>query len=201
MASRFVSVGFLYLLMVHQAAFLVAPERLETTRLVLRRPVMTDARAMFENYSRDPEVTRYLQFRPHPHIDETRAFLRRCAGVWRRGTAFPWVIVLRDSGELAGGIEIRPEAGAGHRIEIGYILARRHWGQGYMTEALRAVSDWALAQPGVHRVWAECDVENVGSARVMEKAGFEREGVLRRWAVFPNRGDVPRDVVRYSRVR
>ena len=179
---------------------LAVPERFETERLVLRRPVMADAQAMFEKYSCDPEVTRYLLFRPHTHISETRLFIRRCFGVWRRGTAFPWVITLR-TGELIGALEMRPESGTSHRVEVGYVLSREHWGHGYMPEALRAVTDWAIEQPGIHRVGAECDVENVQSARVMEKAGFEREGILRRWAVFPNRSEEPRDVVRYARVR
>jgi [ribosomal protein S5]-alanine N-acetyltransferase len=178
-----------------------APERFETARLLLRRPVMADARPMFENYCADPEVTRYVLFEPHTDIATTRAFLRRCAGVWQRGTAFPWVLASRATGKLVGGIEIRPEPGSPHRIEVGYVLARPYWGQGYMTEALRAVSDWALHQPGVRRVWAECDLENVGSARVMEKSGFEREGVLRCCVVFPNLGPEPRDVARYARVR
>ena len=182
-------------------AHLQPPDCFETARLTLRRPTMADAEAMFANYSSDPDVTRFLQFRPHLHVGETRAFLRRCAGVWRRGTAFPWVIIVRQTGELAGGIEIRPEPGAPYRIETGYILARKHWGQGYMTETLRTVSAWALQQPGVYRVWAECDLENRGSARVMEKAGFIREGVMRKWVIFPNCSDLPRDVARYSLVR
>ena len=183
------------------STMLSAPERFETERLVLRRPVMADAQAMFEGYSRNAEVTRYLQFRPHTDVAETRLFIRRCAGVWRRGTSFPWVITLRSSGDLVGAIEMRPHAEASHRVEVGYVLAQRHWGHGYMPEALRAITDWALEQPSIYRVEAECDLENVRSARVMEKAGFEREGILRRWMVFPNRSDEPRDVVRYSRVR
>jgi [ribosomal protein S5]-alanine N-acetyltransferase len=177
------------------------PERFETPRLILRRPVMSDARAMFENYSQDPLVTRYVLFQPHPHISTTRAFLRRCSGVWQRGTAFPWVLISRETGDLLGSLEIRPEPGAMHRIEVGYVLARHQWGLGYMTEALRVVTDWALAQPGVYRVWAECHVANVGSARVMEKAGYQHEGILRRHVVFPNLGTEPSDVSRYARVR
>ncbi len=57
------------------------PDRFETGRLVLRRPMMTDAQAMFERYSCDPEVTRYMLCRPHTHISETRLFIRRCFGV------------------------------------------------------------------------------------------------------------------------
>jgi [ribosomal protein S5]-alanine N-acetyltransferase len=71
------------------------------------------------------------------------------------------------------------------------VLARPTWGQGLMTEALSEVVGWALRQPGIWRIGDVCDVENLASARVMEKAGLEREGVLRRWGVHPNLGEVP----------
>ena len=70
-----------------------------------------------------------------------------------------------------------------------------------MTEALRAAVGWALAAPGVYRVGAVCDVDNPGSARVMEKAGLTREGLLRRWMVHPNVSDEPRDCFIYGRAR
>jgi len=70
-----------------------------------------------------------------------------------------------------------------------------------MTEVVRAVSDWALAQSEIHRVWAVCDVDILASARVMEKAGMEREGRLRRWALPPNISATPRDSLCYARVK
>ena len=62
-----------------------------------------------------------------------------------------------------------------------------------MTEALRAAVAGALAEPGMFRIDAVCDVDNPGSARVMEKVGLVREGLLRRWMVQPNVPDDPRD--------
>ena len=53
----------------------------------------------------------------------------------------------------------------------------------------------------VRRVWAVCDIDNRASARVLEKIGFEQEGVLRRWITHPNVGPEPRDALCYSRVR
>ena len=70
-----------------------------------------------------------------------------------------------------------------------------------MTEALTSVVTWALAQPEIFRVWATCDVDNVASARLLERVGMEREGVLRRWLVHPNLGETPRDALCYSIVK
>ncbi len=171
------------------------PETIETDRLYLRLPRMDDAEAIFDEYAHDGDVTRYLTWRPHESIETTRAFVGRCLAVWEDGSAFPWSIVLKDDGRLIGMIEMRV---AGHKADVGYGLARRYWGNGYMTEAVRAVADWALGQPQIYRFWAVCDVDNVGSARVMEKAGMQREAILRRWIMHPNQSDEPRDCYCYA---
>lgn len=89
----------------------------------------------------------------------------------------------------------------GHAVDFGYALDRRHWRRGYATEAAQAIAAWASGLEHVHRVWATCDVENLASARVLAKAGLQREGVLRRWSIKPNIGTVPRDSYIYARVR
>src|ERR1700746_397426 len=75
------------------------------------------------------------------------------------------------------------------------------WRQGLMTEGLTEVTVWAVRQPPVFRIGAVCDVENTGSARVLEKSGFIREGLLRRWLLHPNISGEPRDCYSYARVR
>ena len=89
----------------------------------------------------------------------------------------------------------------GPKWELGYVLARSHWSRGYMTEVVKAVIGCALSQPGIYRVWSVCDIENVASARVMEKAGMTKEGILRRWSVHPNVSAAPRDSYCYSMTR
>ncbi len=174
------------------------PTQWDTTRLLLRPPVIEDADALFATYTRDPEVTKYLVWRPHESIETTRAFVRHCLHAWAKGTSFPWVILRRADNQLLGMVEIRLNL---FRAELGYVLARRFWGQGYMTEAVRTLVEWAIAQPEIYRVWAVCDAENLGSARVMERAGMQREGLLRRWIVHPNISSQPRDVLCYARVK
>ncbi|OLE29351.1 MAG: GNAT family N-acetyltransferase, partial [Cyanobacteria bacterium 13_1_40CM_2_61_4] len=141
-------------------------------------------------YARDPEVTRYLSFRPHQQVEQSRDFLRRCSASWAGEGPYTWLITRREDGRLLGVIDIRPQ---GHRVELGYALGREHWGHGVMTEVVRAVIEWALGQPEVHRVWAVCDVDNGASAQVLEKAGMTREGRLRGWSVHPNVSALPRE--------
>jgi RimJ/RimL family protein N-acetyltransferase len=168
--------------------------RLDTERLVLRAPTVDDADAVFKTYAQDPLVLRYTTRGPHQRVDDTRAFLRECEEGWARGSVLSWLITLRDDGRPIGGTNIRLD---GHRGEIGYALARSAWGQGYATEAARAVVACGLAQPDVRRVWAVCDVENEASARVLEKTGMTREARLRAWAVMPA-FDTARDVWCYA---
>ena len=79
------------------------------------------------------------------------------------------------------------------RISMSYVICRDEWGKGYGTEAARSIMDWALSVPEVFRIEACCDIENVGSARVLEKLGMNREGILRRTGHTPNISDQPRD--------
>ena len=176
-------------------AKLKPPESIETARLILRRPVLEDAPSIFERYARDPEVTRYLPWRPHESIERTEDFLRRCRDFWERNEAFPWAIVLNAETQPIGMIDLRPQ---GTRVEIGYVLARPFWGRGYMTEAARALVEWALSRPDVWRVWAVSDVENTASAKVLERVGMRREGILRRWIIHPNISVEPRDCYCYA---
>ncbi|MGQ0720797.1 MAG: GNAT family N-acetyltransferase [Candidatus Eiseniibacteriota bacterium] len=171
---------------------------METPRLRLRPPAAGDARFVFDDYAQDAEVTRYLTWAPHTDIEQTRSFLEACERCWADGTAFPWVIQRKDDARLLGMIELRL---SGPRAEVGYVLARAHWGRGYMVEAVRRVGDWSLAQPCIHRFGALCDVENRASRRVLEKAGLTLEGTLRRWGYHPGAGRGPRDVLSFSIVR
>ncbi|MGD2026697.1 MAG: GNAT family N-acetyltransferase [Anaerolineales bacterium] len=174
------------------------PEQFETSRLKLRPPVLKDAQQIFQNYAKDRLVTRYVHWHPHDSIEKTKSFVKRCINVWKAGTAFPWVMCLKESGDLIGMIELRIED---HRADLGYVVARDYWDQGYASEVAQLIVDWAIAQPSIYRVWAVCDVDNYASARVLEKIGMQREGVLRRWLFHPNIEKKPRDCYSYSMVK
>jgi RimJ/RimL family protein N-acetyltransferase len=172
------------------------PDTLHTPRLILRPLAPADAPTIFESYGRDPEVTRFTTWAPHASVADTLAFVTACAADAPE-TARTYAVCDRADGGLRGTFNLR-RAMAHHLI---YALARRWWGQGLMTEVLTAAVDWTFADPRHFRISAVCDVENVGSARVMEKAGLVREGVLRRWLVHPCLSDQPRDCLLYAKVR
>ncbi len=167
-------------------------------RLRLRPPRPEDAQTIFDGWAQDAEVTRHLTWRPHQQLDETRRFIASCLETWRGPTRRPWVITRFEHDVPIGMLELRLD---GHQASLGYVLARPAWGQGLMTEAVQTLAQMALHELPVARVWAVCDVDNVASARVLERSGLLREGRLRRCIMHPNVGDEPRDVYLYARTR
>jgi ribosomal-protein-alanine N-acetyltransferase len=172
------------------------PDGFQTERLTLRPITADDAQPIFNGYAQDPNVTRFLTWRPHRSLDDTNAYVQRCMGAASSRT---YVLMGRQNGALMGAFDLRQERP--HALGYGYVLARPAWGQGLMTEALREVSRWALLQPDIWRIGDCCDVENRASARVMEKAGMTFEGIARRWTMHPNLGAEPRDCFIYAKVK
>jgi len=172
------------------------PESLWTTDLIMRPIAPGDAAAIFDEYAQDPAVTRFLSWAPHRLLAETESYIADCIA---SPTSRTFTLLGRRDRQLRGAFAVRRVA-PGH-VGFGYVLSQRSWGQGLMTEALTEVASWAMKQKGIWRIGDVCDVENTASARVMEKAGFEREGLLKRWIVHPNLADVPRDCWSFARTR
>ena len=174
------------------------PDIFQSPRLLLRPVTAADADAIFEAYAQDEEVARYVIWRPHRSRSETQAYVERCLATPAE-VERTYMLLGREDNVVRGAFALRRRAP--HRLDCGYVLARRWWRQGLMTEMLSEVSLWALRQPSVFRIGAVCDVENIGSARVLEKSGFVREGLLRRWLLHPNISGEPRDCYSYARIR
>lgn len=174
------------------------PERISLDGMVLRRALVSDATALFEAYASDPEATRYLAIRTVAAVEQTREFLVRCQRDWEAGHTFMFAMTLSGDDRPFGAIDLRIDE---FQASYGYALARSHWGRGYASVALRALVDLALAHPGIWRAQAFCDAGNRASARVMEKAGMDFEGRLRRWHVAPNISPEPRDCLAYAKVK
>ncbi len=91
----------------------------------------------------------------------------------------PWcdgVVVRREDRLAVGSMGFKSAPGPTGTVEIGYAVNRSLWGRGYATETVKAIVAWALSQPGVRQVTAECLESNPASARVLEKSGFQQVG-------------------------
>jgi len=176
---------------------MAAPERVETDRLVLRRPTRADVDAIFTRYASDPEVTRFLSWPRHTVIDHTVTFLEFSDLHWQQWPAGPYLVESRSTGAVLGGTGLGFETQ--DRASTGYVLARDAWGYGYATEALRAMIPIAAAV-GVQYVYALCHPEHDRSRRVLQKCGFKRETLPPRYSEFPNlRPGEPIEVLCYAR--
>ena len=149
--------------------------QLETTRLLIRDFIEPDLDAVYA-YGSDPEVVRYMAF-PRSTLAGTREHIARCMALAaeqpRRG--YDMGIALRSTGEIIGGITLGVFDRAAGEAAFSYLLNRAMWGQGYATEALSEMLRFGFTQLGLRRIADSCAVENVASARVMEKCGLRLE--------------------------
>jgi RimJ/RimL family protein N-acetyltransferase len=162
-----------------------APEQIETARLILRRPLATDLDAVFARYASDPEVTRFVAWPTQSSLADTHEFLAFSEAEWNRWPAGPYLVESRRDRQLLGGTGLAFETP--YRASTGYVFAKDAWGKGYASEALRTMVECAR-KVGVQRLYAICHTQHRASWRVLEKAGFAREGILRRYVKFPNLG-------------
>jgi len=161
-------------------------QQLVTERLTLRRFRPADITAL-QAIRNDPEVARYQSWNTadeaalHTFIASLQTSEPGTPGEW-----FQFAVTRRDDGILIGDCGLHILAEDDRLAEIGYTFGRPFQGQGYATEAVRAVLDYAFGALGLHRIAAITDVRNTGSIRVLERLGFRREGHTRQ--AFWNRG-------------
>lgn len=150
---------------------------LSTDRLVLRPFLLSDATAV-QRLAGDRQVADTTLSIPHPYADGmAEQWIGTHEGAWTRHEMATLAITEGEVG-LIGAISLRIEL-AHQRAELGYWIGVPYWGQGYATEAARAMIDLGLRRISLRRVYAYHMVRNQASGRVMSKAGMRPEGTLR----------------------
>jgi [ribosomal protein S5]-alanine N-acetyltransferase len=174
---------------------------LDTARLRLRCLMIADAPAAHQAYG-DPEAMRYWDMLPSIDLEETERRLARSLSVDPQWHA-TWAVLARPDGQVAddqfiGMINYHARQPWNRRLALGWILIPRFQGRGYMQEAVGAVLAHCFAALNTHRIEAEIEPENVRSARLAQRLGFQREGLLRDRLFV---GDRPRTPLMYSLLR
>lgn len=156
---------------------------IKTDRLVLRKFRQSDAESMYKNWAFDEFVSRFVTWRPHKDLEETRQVISKWMERYEKKNYYNWnwAITIKGKSGVVGAVSALNYENQFNikKIEIGYCLSQKHWNKGYATEAVRAIANYFLLVLGFNRVYARVDVANEASEKVLQKAGFEFEGILR----------------------
>lgn len=172
------------------------PPTFRTQRLTLRPVNETDLDDLFL-VNRDPDVTRYLPYPPWHSMDDANAWYERTQARFAEKAAAQFAIRLNSVDERGAtpartiGNALLFQFDTQHEVaEVGYVIAREHWGNGYTREAMRPLINHAFNALGFHRLEAKLDPRNLASVSVLGKLGFVHEGTRREnWLDHDGRSD------------
>ncbi|MGX9135733.1 GNAT family N-acetyltransferase [Rummeliibacillus sp. JY-2-4R] len=153
---------------------MVEHSQMESERIFLRPVSLDDAEDMYE-YTSDEETTRYL-YDQHTDLNQTK---RMIANYFMKEPIGKYAIILKENNKMIGAIEFRVHE-YNNSGELGYTLNRHFWGNGYMNEAGKLILELAFNILGLERVFAEYEVRNGASGKVLDRLGMTYEGTLRR---------------------
>ena len=160
---------------------------LRTERLLLREFTLDEWPVVLA-YQSDPLYLRYNIWTERI-AEDVRTFVQSFIEAQEQTprTKYQLAIILPQTGQLIGIGSIRMAQAQATTGDIGYELASPYWGKGYATEVAKTLLKFGFTELGLHRVEASCNADNIGSARVMEKIGMQREAHFRERAWFKGR--------------
>ena len=150
---------------------------LETNRFILRKLLYSDRYDIFA-YANNPRVAEHVLWNAHETEIDTIAFLNLVYQAYNKNMAAPWGIELKSNHKIigtAGFVSCNIEENS---AEIGFALAEDHWAKGIITEAVKKIIEFGFNKMELETITSRCKPENIGSARIMEKCGFEYEGTI-----------------------
>jgi [ribosomal protein S5]-alanine N-acetyltransferase len=150
----------------------------ETEHLILRDLRLDDAQDQLE-YAQDDEIAGFGLWPPQKTLQENLDDIQEVLKYYATGTHFTWAVEHRSDRKMIGRLGLGGYNPRDARADVGYAYNRLYWGKGYATEAARAVLQFGFDRLTLHRVGAAVLPDNFGSIRVLEKLGFQREGVRR----------------------
>ena len=149
--------------------------QINTLKLTLRKINIDDADMMFRNWANDDEVSRYMRWSTHKTVEETKSIIQEWFNNYSDIHTYHWGICLKD-GKMIGSVGVMITAEYDFKGEIGYCIGRNWWGQGYTSEAVKAVIDYMYINTDIERIEAYHSIQNPASGKVMLKAGMRKDG-------------------------
>ncbi len=170
---------------------------LETDRLLLRKLTLEDIHDMYD-YGSDEEVSKYVMWKKYESIDDAKSFANFVLNKYLEGDNNFWAIENKKNGKMIGTINFVHLKEKHNWSELGYVMNRKYWNKGLMTEAVKTVISHSFETLALNKVVASAIDFNTGSYKVMEKAGMIKEGITREHFI---KNDKYYDLVNYSILR
>lgn len=152
-------------------------QMVKTERLFLSEMTLADTEILFGYWS-DDSVTRYMNIEPFQSLQPVEEMIRMLRQLEIEGKALRCVIILQATGEIIGTCGFNYIDHENQRAEIAYDLGMRFWKHGYATEAVQSLMKWGIESFNLHRMEAKVDPRNEASISLLEKLGFQEEGIL-----------------------
>lgn len=171
------------------AFFKELPE-IETDRLILRSVKRSDLADMWE-YLNDPTISEFTTWDYHKKIETTESYLNHVLNNYSNGFVENWGLELKSTHKLIGMVGFGEVNEEHRRGEIGYVLSTKFWNQGLMSEAIKMVISAGFETLNLDKILGRCISENQASKQILIKAGFSKEGHLRRQYI---KNGIPRDI-------
>lgn len=152
---------------------------LETERLILRKGTIKDSKQIYENYGKDPIVSKYVVWNKHQSIEEAINLMKKWEESYEKLTSYKWLVEKKDTHEVIGTITAVKVDEVNNTIALGYCYGSRWWNKGYATEVLKRVIKFFFEEVEVNTIYANHLTSNIASGKVMKKAGMIFEGTLR----------------------
>lgn len=143
----------------------------ETDRINIRSLLISDAKAIFNNWASDDEVTKYMRWDSHKSVNDTKNWIINSNEKSSSGKHFDFLLVYKENGESFGSVSLHHNDEY-NMFEVSYILMKKYWNYGLATEAVKGLIEFAVQTLGQKRLFARHEVTNVVSGKVLLKSGF-----------------------------
>jgi ribosomal-protein-alanine N-acetyltransferase len=173
--------------------------KLETERFILREVVERDYSAIYDIYS-DEDAVKYQQIKAMTTIEQAKKAVEFFVSGFKNKKFIRWCITFKENNEVIGLISLHDFDTWNSKVEVGYMLNKKYWGQNVMSEASKEIINYAFKVMELNRIEALIDPENIASIKLNEKLGFMKEG-LKKEAAYNRRTDKYEDRVIFGIIK
>jgi len=158
-----------------------------SSRLAYKEINKSDNQIIFDAWGSNADNFYYLSAKVQESLSDSNVYIE---SLLEAPENLSFHIVLEQTGEVLGLIKALV---TGSAAKVGYVVDKKHSSKGYATEALKWIVSKLELDGSIDRIWASCSVENIATIKVLEKAGFQREKLMKNWLVYPAQGSEAKD--------